>query len=104
MEFTFDLGLGGWAVLIAGSLVFGAVLQFIGTTETGWEWLVDGVAAFIGALVCSEFVIAWQAFEPVWEGLAIVPALIGGLAVGIVVEVATRRVTGGTYTGRPSLA
>jgi hypothetical protein len=37
----------------------------------------------------------------VFEGLAIVPALIGGLVLGVVVEVATRLITGGTYTGRP---
>jgi hypothetical protein len=37
----------------------------------------------------------------VWDGLALVPALIGGLVVGGVVEVATRYMTGGTYSGRP---
>ena len=64
MEFAFDLGLGGWTLLVAGALVFGAILQFIGTAETGWEWLVDAIAAFAGAVVASEFVIAWQAFAP----------------------------------------
>ena len=33
-----------------------------------------------------------------FDGLALVPALIGGLALGLVVEVVTRFVTGGTYT------
>jgi hypothetical protein len=104
MEFAFDLGLGGWTLLVAGALVFGAILQFIGTAETGWEWLVDGIAAFAGAVVASEFVIAWQAFAPVWDGVALIPALIGGLVAGLVVEFVTRRVTGGTYSGRPTLA
>ena len=45
--------------------------------------------------------MAWQTFEPVWDGLAIVPALIGGLVLGIVVEIATRYLTGGTYAGHP---
>jgi hypothetical protein len=40
----------------------------------------------------------------VWDGLAIVPALIGGLVLGIVVEVATRYLTGGTYAGHPTAA
>jgi hypothetical protein len=37
----------------------------------------------------------------VWDNLAIVPALIGGLAAGLVVELATRYLTGGRYTTRP---
>jgi hypothetical protein len=54
--------------------------------------------------VASEFIVAWRTFEPVWDGLALVPALLGGLVVGIIVEVATRRLTGGTYSGRPMAA
>ena len=53
--------------------------------------LVDGVAAAIGGLIASEFILAWQASGPVFDGLALVPALIGGLLVGIVVEVVTLR-------------
>jgi uncharacterized membrane protein YeaQ/YmgE (transglycosylase-associated protein family) len=98
MELSITLGLGGWLVLIAGSLLFGVAAQLIGDTRTGFEWVVDGIAAFVGALVASEFILAWQAAGPVFDGLALVPALIGGLAVGIVVEVATRYLTGGHYT------
>lgn len=101
MELAITLGVGGWLVLLAGALLFGIVAQFIGETRTGYEWLVDGVAAAIGALIASEFIIATRTFEPVWDGLAIVPALIGGLALGLVVEVATRFMTGGRYTTRP---
>ncbi len=104
MELAIDLGLGGGIVLIVGALVFGVVAQFIGETRTGYEWLVDAIAAGLGALVASEFIIGWQAFEPVWDGLALVPALIGGLVVGLVVELATRYMTGGTYHGRPMSA
>jgi len=99
VEFSITLGIGGWALLIVASLLFGVVAQMIGDVETGFEWLVDGVAFFIGALVASEFVVAWSTIEPVWDGLALLPALIGGLVVGLVVEFATRRVTGGTYSG-----
>ncbi|HEV8403367.1 MAG TPA: hypothetical protein VGQ31_10060 [Candidatus Limnocylindrales bacterium] len=104
MEFAITLGLGGWIVLIVGALVFGAVAQFVGETRTGYEWLVDAIAAGVGALVASELVVAWQSVGPVWDGLALVPALIGGLVVGLVVEVATRYITGGTYAGRPMSA
>lgn len=98
MELSITLEIGGWIVLIGGALLFGLVMQLIGETHTGFEWLVDGVAAAVGALVASEFIIAFQSSGPVFEGLALVPALIGGLAVGIVVELVTRFVTGGTYT------
>lgn len=97
MEFAITMGIGGLAILIAGALVFGVVAQFVGETETGYEWLVDAIAFAIGAIVASEFVVAWQTVEPMWDGLAIVPALIGGLVLGIVVEIATRYLTGGTY-------
>jgi uncharacterized membrane protein YeaQ/YmgE (transglycosylase-associated protein family) len=101
MEFAIGLGLVGWIVLIVGALVFGAVAQFVGETRTGFEWLVDAIAAGIGALAASEFIVAWRTFEPTWDGLALVPALLGGIVVGLVVEVATRYMTGGTYSGRP---
>jgi uncharacterized membrane protein YeaQ/YmgE (transglycosylase-associated protein family) len=101
MELTVGLGIGGWILLIVGSLAFGGIAQYIGETRTGFEWLIDAIAFGIGALVASEFVIAWQKFEPVWDGLAIVPALAGGLVVGLIVELVTRLATGGTYAGHP---
>ena len=105
MELAFTLGLGGWFLLVAGALVFGGIVQFIGEVRTGYEWLVDAIAAGIGALIGSEFIIAMQAYGPVWDGLALVPALVGGLIVGVIVELATRYVSGGTYTAhRPMSA
>jgi len=104
MEFALAVGFGGWIVLIVGALAFGVVAQFVGETRTGYEWLVDAIAASIGALAASEFVVAWRTFEPVFDGLALAPALIGGLVLGIAIEVATRYMTGGTYSGRPMSA
>jgi len=104
MEFSFALGLGGWALLIVGAVVFGVVAQFVGQSRSGYEWLGNSIAAGVGALFASEFITAWRTFEPVWDGLALVPALIGGLVVGLVVEVVTRYSTGGTYSGRPMSA
>jgi uncharacterized membrane protein YeaQ/YmgE (transglycosylase-associated protein family) len=104
MEFTITLGLAAWAVLIAGSLIFGVLAQFIGEPRTGYEWLVDAMAFGAGAIVASEFVIGWQAFQPVLDGLAIVPAAIGGLVVGTVVELLTRYLTGGSYAGHQPIS
>jgi len=104
MELAINLGLFGWLAILAGALLFGVVAQFIGETRTGYEWLVDGIAAALGAVVASEFIISARTWEPVWEGLAIVPAIIGALALGIVVELVTRFMTGGRYTARPMAA
>ena len=98
MELVITLGLGGWAILIVGALAFGVAAQVVGDIRTGFEWLVDAVGAAIGALVASEFIIAWQAMGPVVDGLALVPALAGGLVVGLAVELTTRYLTGGHYT------
>ena len=98
MELVITLGMVGWAILVVGALAFGVIAQFVGETRTGYEWLVDAIAAGIGALVASEFIVAWQVLGPVVDGLALVPALAGGLVVGLIVEVATRLVTGGRYT------
>jgi uncharacterized membrane protein YeaQ/YmgE (transglycosylase-associated protein family) len=101
MEFAITLGVGGWIALVVGALAFGVIAQFIGETRTGYEWLVDAVAAFLGAIVASEFIVGWRAIDPVFDGLAILPAVLGGLVVGVIVEVVTRTATGGTYSGRP---
>jgi uncharacterized membrane protein YeaQ/YmgE (transglycosylase-associated protein family) len=98
MELTFTLGLAGWLLLIVGAALFGIAAQLVGETRNGYEWVVDGIAAGVGALIGSEFIVAWQATGPVFDGLAIVPALVGGLVVGLVVAVATRYVTGGRYS------
>jgi len=97
VELAITLGLGGWVLLILASLVFGAIAQYIGETRTSWEGAVDALAFGIGALIGSEFIVATQAYGPMWDGLALVPALVGGLLVGLIVELSTRYATHGTY-------
>lgn len=104
MDLNINMALGGWVLVVIGALVIGIVAQFIGETRTGFQWLVVGICAGIGAVVTSEFIVDWRTFEPVWEGLALVPALVGGLVVGVVADAVTRFVTGGRYFGRPMAA
>lgn len=101
MELALSLGFGGWLVLFAGALLFGVIVQFIGETKTGYEWLIDAIAAALGAVIASEFIVSMRTYEPVFDGLALVPAVIGGLALGVVVELLTRYLTGGRYTTHP---
>jgi uncharacterized membrane protein YeaQ/YmgE (transglycosylase-associated protein family) len=98
MEFTVSLGFGAWIVLILGSLIFGIAIQLIGRADFGYEWVVTAVATFIGAVVASEFIVGLRDFQPVLDGLALIPALVGGLALGLVAAIATRLVTGGSFT------
>ena len=96
-ELAINMGLGAWVVVIVAALVFGLVAQFVGEAHTGYEWFVDAAAFGLGAVAASEFIIGARAIEPVWDNLALIPAIGGGLVVGLVVEVATRLITGGTY-------
>jgi uncharacterized membrane protein YeaQ/YmgE (transglycosylase-associated protein family) len=104
VELAITLGLGGWILLIGASLVFGAIAQFVGETRTGWEGVLDAFAFGVGALIGSEFIVAMQTYGPVWDGLALVPALVGGLIVGLIVELSTRYVTHGSYVHHPTAA
>ncbi|HEX8025129.1 MAG TPA: hypothetical protein VF484_02885 [Candidatus Limnocylindrales bacterium] len=104
MEFTIELGLYGWAAIVIGALVFGGVAQIVGETQTGYEWLIDAIAVAIGAVVASEYIVGWRTIEPVFDGLAILPAVIGGVVTGLVVEVGTRFLTGGRYVGHNPMA
>jgi uncharacterized membrane protein YeaQ/YmgE (transglycosylase-associated protein family) len=101
MEFAIDFTLLGWAAVVVAALAFGLIAQLVGDARIGVEWLADAVAFAVGAVVASELIVALQTVGPVWEGVALLPALIGGLAVGVIIEIVTRRVTGGTYTGHP---
>ena len=98
MEFTIALGLGGWLALIVGAIVIGVVAQYIGDAHFGYEWVLTAIGAFIGGLVLSEFFVDLRSFEPVWDGLALIPAAIGGVVLGGVVAGVTRYLTRETFT------
>lgn len=97
MEFTVSMGLWALIVLIAGAVAVGAVYQVIGEAHYRYEWLVTAIGAGIGAFVASEFIVGFRDWEPVFDGLALVPALIAGLIVGGVVAASTRYLTSGHH-------
>jgi hypothetical protein len=103
-DFNISLGIGGWALVIGAALLFGIVLQFIGEVRFPYEWVVTAIAALMGAVVVSEFFVDLRGFAPVWDGLAIVPAAIGGVIVGVVVAVIARYSTGGSFVHLPASA
>lgn len=89
-DFAFDMGVWGALTLLIGAIVLGVIVQLIGENRFGYEWIVTAIAAVVGAGVASEFIVDWRGFEPVFDGLALIPALVGGLVVGIVVGAITR--------------
>jgi hypothetical protein len=96
MEFAIEMGFGGIALLLVGSIVIGIVMQLIGDTRFGLEWVLTSVGAFVGALAASEFIVGWRTFAPTWDNVALVPALFGGLLAGVVVDAVVRYGTGGS--------
>jgi hypothetical protein len=104
MEVVVAMGLGGWALLIVGAVVIGVVTQLAGRARFSYEWVATAIGAAIGGLVASEFVVGWRTFEPVTDGLALVPAALGGIVLGAVVAVVARFGFGDAYSDRPMSA
>jgi uncharacterized membrane protein YeaQ/YmgE (transglycosylase-associated protein family) len=101
--FGWEIGMSALAaiVLIVGALLIGGVSQFIGDPRIGYEWLFTAAAVLVGGWLGSEAFGAASTWGPVFEGLYIVPALIGGVILGAVVDVIVRYVSGGSYTHEP---
>lgn len=97
MEFTTDIGAAAIVSLAVGSIALGVVLHLIGDVEFGYEWVVTAVAAFAGGFIASEWITSFRTVEPVWDGMAVVPAIAGALIVGIVVDAIVRYATHGSY-------
>jgi len=100
------LDLFGWNVgmtpiaailLVLGALIFGAIAQVIGRVVVGYEWIFTAVAALAGGWIGSEALGALSTWGPVFDDLYVLPAVIGGVILGGVVDVIVRRSTGGAY-------
>lgn len=86
------------AIVVAlGGVVIGAIAQFIGRTTFGYEWVITALAAVIGGWLASEAFGTLSTWGPVFDGLYIVPALIGAVVVGGLVDGLVRVSTGGTF-------
>lgn len=93
----FDMGIGAFAVIIVAALILGALVQLYLKPKTPYEWAIAGVGAAVGAWLASE--ITWTQWftgltdlGPQFDGLLIIPAVIGGLALGAIVEAVARMI------------
>lgn len=84
-------------LLVIGALVIGAIAQYIGRVVIGYEWVFTAVAALVGGWLGSEAFGTLSAWGPVFDGLYILPALIGGVVLGAATDAVVRYATGGTY-------
>lgn len=98
--FGWDLGITAWAALalVVGALVIGLVAQYIGEVMVGYEWSLTTLAALAGGWLGSEAFGAASEWGPHWEGLYVVPAIIGAVVLGGVVDLLVRGFSGGSLT------
>lgn len=95
MELAFDMGPGAWILVLGAGAAFGLVAQLIDNGMSLMGWFVDTIAFAAGAAFASEVIVAFRTTGPVWDNLALVPALAGGLVVGVLVEALIRMIAGG---------
>ena len=100
MDLTFDITALGLLAIAVASVLYGVALALLGDVRVGYEWFITALATFIGAFIASEY-LAMQSFEPVWEGVALIPAVVGGAVTGFVVDLITRYSSGGSLTHGP---
>ena len=94
MQLTVDIGAGGWGLLAVGAFVIGVVAQWLGIAEGDDDWQPVMAGAFLGGVIGSELIASAPGLEPVWDGVALVPAAIGGALVGAIAAFLSLVVTG----------
>ena len=93
---TFDMTLIAYAAVIIVALVIGVLVQMYLNPKTPYEWAITGVGVALGAWFASE--LTWTQWfgsanlGPTWEGLLVIPAVIGGLVLGAIFEVVARAI------------
>lgn len=87
--------MGYWGViaLLAGALVLGFAWDAIGHAGRRYAWLFAAIGAFVGAYVASEFLGTASSWGPALDGVFVLPALIGAIILGGLVEWGVRATT-----------
>ncbi len=100
--FSWNLGIGAWAalVLVLGALAFGLLAQYVGDVTVGYEWSLTALGVLVGGWLGSEAFGALSTLGPEWDGMFVLPAIIGGAVLGVIVEMIARWVSGGTFVHR----
>ena|SRR5689334_6707265 len=99
MDFSINIEWPAAVVLVIGSLGIGVLAQMYGTPAGTWEFVGTAIGAFVGAVIGSEFFVGLRTGEPLWGGVSWMPALAGGIVVGLITTVVMRLFA----HGRPAL-
>ena len=83
----------GIAILVVGALVVGWLYRYVGENREGWVWLITAIGAGAGGFIGSESLGAASAWGPEAGGMFLLPALIGAVVAGGIVEWVVRQVT-----------
>ena len=83
----------GIAILVVGALVVGWLYRYVGENQEGWGWLITAIGAGVGGFIGSESLGGASTWGPETGGMFLLPALIGAVVVGGVVEWVVRQVT-----------
>ncbi len=97
--FGWDIGMTTLAavLLVVGALIVGVAAQFIGEVRFSYQWVATGIAALVGGWLGSEALGSLSIWGPQFDGMYVLPAIIGGLIVGFVVDALMRYSTEGSY-------
>lgn len=83
-----DVGMSTLAavLLVVGAIVIGAIAHVVGELRTGVEGPIVAVAALVGGYLGSEAFGTYSTWGYAFEGLYVLPALIGAVVLAIVVD------------------
>jgi uncharacterized membrane protein YeaQ/YmgE (transglycosylase-associated protein family) len=97
--FGWEIGMTTLAavLLVLGALIVGVAAQFIGEVRFSYQWVATGIAALVGGWLGSEALGSLSTWGPQFDGMYVLPAIIGGLIVGFVVDALMRYTTEGSY-------
>jgi hypothetical protein len=87
------MGFAAIILPICGAILAAAIDLGEGDTRVPFGWLITGIGAAMGASVASEFLGPAGAWGPAFDGMVVVPALIGGAIAAGIIAVLTRTVT-----------
>lgn len=96
------MGLYAFAGIVVIALVVGVAVQYLLRSSHRYEWLTIAVAATFGAYFASETLVTAEgksatsvlagitSWGPSFDGLFIVPAIIGAVILAIVADLGVR--------------
>lgn len=90
------MGLLAFFTIVILALVAGFAVQYFVKRPIGNEWLIVALAGAFGAYFFSETIVSSTLFEgfkswgPQWDGMFVVPAVIGGVLLALIADLGVR--------------